>query len=101
MTVIGNKVNEVTSASPKKVKVKHSGSTEVLKENANRNGLEIVNQGANSIWLELGAAATEEAGIFLAASGGSWNGMVGPMLWTGPVNAIAATAETNMTVVEV
>lgn len=100
MAITGNKVNAVQSTSPKKIKVKTT-TTEVLAENLNRSGSEYVNEGANSIFLELGAAAVLQNGIFLAASGGTWNGMVGPMVWTGSVFGIAETAETNLSVVEV
>lgn len=100
MTVTGNKVNEVTATSPARVKVKTT-TTSVLAENANRTGSQYVNEGANSIFLELGTTAVLKKGIFLAASGGSWNGMIGPMVWTGPVAGIAETAETELAVVEV
>lgn len=100
MTIRGATTNEVTSESPKKVKVKTT-TTAVLAENVERAGAEYVNEGANSIFLELGAAAVLQQGIFLAASGGSWNGMVGPLVWTGAVNGIAETAETNLSVVAV
>lgn len=98
MAVIGNRVNEALASA--KVKVKTT-STEIVKENSSRNGLEIVNEGANSIYLNLGKAAVSEEGIFLGASGGSWNGMVGPMVWVGSVFGIAASAETNVTLAEV
>lgn len=99
MTVVGNKVNEQASTSPKKFTVPNT-SKEVLKANANRVGTEWVNQSVNSIWLELGGAAKENEGIFLAASGGTWNGMVGPMVWTGAVFAIAPAGNSILTVVE-
>ena len=100
MTVIGSRTNEVQGTSPKKVKVKTTTTT-VVAENLDRNGIEIVNEGANSVFLELGAvAAVLQNGIFLAPAG-SWNGMVGPMVWTGEIRGIAETAETNVSVVEV
>jgi hypothetical protein len=98
MPIIGNKTNEALAST--KVKVKTT-TTAVVAANLNRNGLEIVNESANSIYLQLGKAAVAEEGLFLAASGGSWNGMVGPMVWTGSVFGLAATAESNVTVAEV
>lgn len=103
MPVSGNKTNEQTAESTTKVgrvKVKTT-TTSVLAENQARLGAQFVNEGANSIFLELGTTAVLQKGIFLAASGGSWNGMVGPMVWTGPVAGIAETAETSLTVIEV
>lgn len=98
MALRGNTTNEAQAST--KVKVKTT-STEVVKENLGRNGLEVINEGANSIYLNLGKAAVSEEGIFLAASGGSWNGMIGPIVWTGSVFGLAASAETNVTVAEV
>jgi hypothetical protein len=98
MPLRGNTTNEAQAST--KVKIKTT-STEVVKENLARNGLEITNQGANSIYLSLGKAAVAEEGIFLAASGGSWNGMIGPIVWTGSVFGLAASTETNVTVAEV
>lgn len=100
MTITGNKVNEVTATSPGKVKVKTT-NTEVLKANENRSGAEYVNEGSFSIYLNLGKAAESEVGIFLASPGGTWNGMVGGMTWTGSVFGIAPGGETSLTVVEV
>jgi hypothetical protein len=101
MPVVGNKTNVLGEQNPGKVKVKHSGSTVVIKENLNRLGLEIVNGGANTVYLYPGKTAVEEEGITLAANGGSWNGLIGNMLWTGEITGIAATAETTIQVVEV
>ena len=95
--VIGNKTN-VAEASTK-VKVKTT-TTEVVKENLQRNGLEIVNEGASNIFLNLGKAAVSEEGLFLAPSG-SWDGRIGPMVWTGSVFGIAPGGETSVTVAEV
>ncbi len=96
----GNKTNEQQATSPKKVKVKTT-NTEVLPQNLQRNGAQFVNEGSNSIWLECGTTALENNGMFLVASGGSWNGMIGPMVWTGPVFGIAPGGETPLAVLEV
>jgi len=95
----GNKANILTSAGPK-VEVE-GASTAVVAENLAREGLELVNASTASIYLELGGAAVLKQGIFLASGGGSWNGMVGPMVWTGSVNAIATAANSVLTVREV
>ena len=99
MGIQGNKTNVLQATSPKKVKVKTT-NTEVLAANEQRNGSQFVNEGANSIWLELGGAAVELNGILLK-EGGSWNGMIGPMVWTGSVFGIAPAGETNLGVIEV
>jgi|ERR1035441_9362047 hypothetical protein len=98
MALHGNSVNIAFSSG--KVKVKTT-TTEVVAANENRNGLEIVNEGANSIFLQLGKAAVLNEGIFIAASGGSWNGMIGPVVWAGSVFGIAETAETSVSLAEV
>jgi hypothetical protein len=101
MTVVGNKTNGLGELNPGKVKVKSSGTTVIIAENLNRNGLEIVNGSANAVYLYPGKAAVVEEGIYLAKEGGSWNGMVGEMLWTGAVNGIAVTSEVTIQVLEV
>ena len=100
MALRGNTTNATIAESPGKVKVKTTTTT-VLSENLERSGAEFVNEGANSIYLNLGKAAESEVGIFLAANGGTWNGMVGPITWTGSVTGIAPSGETSLTVVVV
>lgn len=99
MPLVGDKINEVEVST--KVKVKET-STEVRAENKARNGLEIVNESTGKIFLKLGAAAVAEEGLYLAP-GGSWDGRIGPILWTGSVFGISASGagENNITVTEV
>ncbi len=100
MPIRGNTTNELQKPTVTSVEVEEA-STEVLKENLSRSGAEFVNSSTSSIFLMLGKAAELKKGIFLTASGGSWNGMVGPMVWTGSVFAIAGGAKSFLTVVEV
>lgn len=95
----GSTTGAVTSGSPKKVKVKTT-DTPILAANPNRTGLQIQNTGATPVYLQLGAAAVSEEGIYLPVSGGAWDGLIGPEVYTGAVRGIAS-AETTVTVVEV
>lgn len=76
-------------------------STELAKANESRSGLQIVNASAAVVYLALGKAGEQKKGIYLAASGGSWDGMIGPYLWTGSVFAVAGAAKSLVTVTEV
>lgn len=76
-------------------------STELAKANEVRNGLQIVNASANVVYLALGKAGEQKKGIYLAASGGSWDGMIGPYVWSGSVFAVAGAAKSLVTVTEV
>jgi hypothetical protein len=99
MPQVGDRISEVTTSSPNTFVVE-SASKEVLKANENRNGCQFVNISSNAIYLGLGKTAKAEEGILIAKEGGSWNGMIGPMVWTGSVTAIASSNST-LTVVEV
>lgn len=78
-------------------------STAVLAANGGMLERTIVNDGANVVYLELAtpAAPTPTAvageGIRLNANGGSWT----TTSYTGPIAAIAETAATDVTVVEI
>jgi hypothetical protein len=99
MPTVGNKTNETVTHG--NVEVEES-STEVVKQNLGRYGLELINESSHAMNLGLGKAAEAKKGIFLAASGGSWNGQVGTMQWTGSVFAIAqGAAKQILTVIEV
>lgn len=98
MPTVGNRTNETVTHG--NVEVEET-STEVVKQNLGRNGLELINASVHSMYLGLGKAAEAEKGIFLSASG-SWNGQVGTEVWTGSVFAIAiGAAKQKLTVVEV
>lgn len=94
----------VAATSPNTVKVKTT-STELLKLNAAREGLEIVNAGTTNMYLGVGKAAVLKEGILLTP-GGSWDGRLGPepgrgeRVWDGSVFGIAETAEESATVLE-
>lgn len=96
MADIGNKINTLTTSG--NVEVEES-STKVLEANENRLGTQFVNASTASIYLGLGKAAETKKGIFLAANG-SWDGRIGPMVWTGTVFAIASAAKSILTVIE-
>ena len=99
MALKGNAVKEVTSGSPNTISVAGT-STSVIGANENRNGLEIVNSSSSNIWLGLGKAAKANEGIYLSPSG-SWDGKIGLVAWDGEVTAIATTASSPLTVIEV
>ena len=96
MAKIGHKTNIITKSA--NVSVLET-STEVVSENEQREGLEIVNDSGAKIYLKLGAAAALHEGIYLAP-GGSWDGRVGPISWYGKVFGIG-TAVGTVTVSEV
>jgi hypothetical protein len=78
----------------------------VLESNNRRLGGTIVNKGANNIRLILAppltAGSQQGLGeIWLRALGGSWDFLLGSLLWCGSVCAIAESAESTLTVVEV
>jgi len=100
MGIVGNTTNELQATSPGKVAVKTT-NTEILKENTARNGLEVVNAGGNAVYLNFGKAATIETGLMLGASGGSWDGHLGGLVWRGSIFGIAPGGEVNITVTEV
>lgn len=89
----------VTGASPRSVAV-GVASALALAANAGRKGSSWVNTGTTTISLGLGATAIAGDDIVLAPNG-SWDGMVGPALWTGLVNAISSAAGGTLSVVEV
>jgi hypothetical protein len=69
-----------------------------LAANEARLGLAIINSGANAVILYL--ADRQRAGVpavWLAASGGSWDGRFGNLMWSGNVFAVAQTAATTLT----
>jgi hypothetical protein len=68
-----------------------------LGSNTARLGLLLVNSGANAVILYL--ASSQRPGVvavYLAASGGSWNGLLGNVLWCGNVAAVALTAPSTL-----
>ena len=99
MPSIGDKTNALGELNPGKVKVKTT-TTVVIAENLQRQGLEVVNGSSQPVYLYPGKAAVEGEGMYLAANGGSWNGIIGGMVWTGAVNGIAKE-EVTIQVVEV
>lgn len=93
-----NVISAVTAENPRAVKVQ-TASTPVLPANANRNGLNLLNDSPNNIYFSLeGTAALDKD--FVLYPGGSWNGIISNVLWTGLVTAIAAS-ESNLLVAEV
>ena len=85
----------------------------VLAANEGALGRIVVNTGASAAVLYLalagdlgglgalpGAQAANRPQVWLAASGGTWNGKVGEVTYAGEVNATAATGTTTLTVVE-
>lgn len=81
--------------------------TAVLAENHSRAEVTICNDGANVVYLQLatvrsGSSASPKAavvgqGVRLNANGGSWTSNA----YTGPIQGIAVTGATSVTVVEI
>ena len=92
------KANVATKATNVEVE---EASTEIIAANENRNGLELVNTSTQPVYLGLGKAGEAKKGILLTANGGSWDGLIGPMLWTGSVFGAAGGAKSIVTVLEV
>jgi hypothetical protein len=75
-------------------------SVEIAPANADRLGIEVINNGASAVRLALGEAATKKHGLWLAPNGGTWNGQLSAALWVGSIFAICDTGETTVAVVE-
>jgi hypothetical protein len=90
----------VTATSPGAVTV-GVASALILPANINRNGLQAVNASANAISIGLGHAAVLGQDIWLAASGGAWDGTISGKLWLGSLFAIAAGAGSDLALTEV
>ena len=76
----------------------------VLNANQARLGGRIVNTGTNAIVLYLTERAVPVVGVpavYLAASGGAWDLLLGNVLWCGNVSAVAQTGASTLTVAEV
>ena len=84
----------------KTISVSEIASTVVLLSNTLRVWALLVNTGATDVFLRLGAPAALHTGIPLVAAGG-WCLINKDMPWTGGVEAIAETAASVVTVVEV
>jgi hypothetical protein len=69
--------------------------TAILAQNLGRREVTIVNDGANVVYLALGATAVANQGIRLAAGAAYTTN-----LWEGTVRGIALTGATNVTVCE-
>lgn len=95
---VENRVVTTTSENPRAVKIKTS-STAVLPQNLNRNGLNLLNDSANNIYISLEETAELHKDLILFP-GGSWDGIISGKLWLGQVNGIAAS-ESNLLVTEV
>jgi hypothetical protein len=70
-----------------------TSDTAILPQDQGRRELTIVNDGANVVYLALGAAAVLNSGIRLAAGASYTTNM-----WQGTVRGVAATGATNVTV---
>jgi len=101
MPQIGDAINAVTSSSPRTFTVT-SSSQLVLAANPARAGLSVINDSGVEIYLGLAQAAAVGSDISLYPGGGSWDGRVSQLVWTGAVYAIAASGSSNnLCVVEV
>lgn len=83
-----------------------TGSVTLLSANVNRQGSTFVNTGTTGVTLTLGSTAatpvaSAKTGIWIAPNGGSWDGLIGSVVWTGLVQAISDSGTNTVTVVEV
>ena len=78
-------------------------TTAVVAANSTREGIQITNSDAtNIVYLQLGSgSAVLKEGIYLAPKGGTWDGLIGPAVWTGAVQGIAESGTCVVTVAEV
>lgn len=76
-------------------------STLILGPNAKREWVTFVVEGANKVNLQLGAAAAVNTGIPLLGSGGAFVMDMRTLPWYGAVYAIATTAPSQLSCVEV
>lgn len=78
-----------------------TSSSDLIATSTNRIYLRITNTDANYVCLSLDSdkAAVNCQGIYLAASGGTYE-MTGANLYTGAINAISNTAASVLTIVE-
>lgn len=78
-----------------------TATTVVLASVTTRKGCQIVNTGTAGVTLTLGATAVVKSGIWLGPNGGSWDGTLSNVVWTGTVNAISDSGTNIITVVAV
>lgn len=76
-----------------------TSSTAVLASNTGRQYAIIVNSGTSAVFLSLGATAVANQGVYLAASGGSYE-INEENLFVGAINAIAVGSSSNLAVYE-
>src|ERR1700743_2707756 len=94
-----SRTDDQTTSSPGKIE-RVTSSVEVLAENEARFGMYFSTASTATFSLGLGEPAVAGKGIIVSATT-PWNGMIGPVLWSGPVAAIASAPSSNLAVVEV
>jgi hypothetical protein len=100
MPQIGDKTDELESPSPKVTVGK--ASSEVLAENPEREGLHVSNGSSTAvIYLGLGEPAVVGRGVAVVFADGGWDGKIGPLIWTGSIDAISTEEGTSLAIVEV
>lgn len=73
----------------------------ILDQNPRRIGLSLINVGSNGCTIGLGSVAKQYEGIYLAANGGEWDGIISKVLWIGALSAIAdPSGATTLALVE-
>ena len=65
-----------------------TSSAQVLASNASARGRTFINDSDTTIYLKAGTTAELNKGIRLNANGGSWDGLIGGVLYTGRVDGI-------------
>jgi len=74
-------------------------SGEAVAANDGRSALVITNTGSQNVFLNIGAAAEVDKGIYLSALGGTWV-MDSTTFSQGAINAITSTSTTNLSIYE-
>lgn len=88
-------MSKTTSGSTTSVSV-GLADTAILPQNIGRREVTIVNDGANTVYLSFGRAATASNGVRLNANGGSYS----TNNWEGAINGIALVGASVVTVAE-
>lgn len=99
--VVESEAATIATASTAATAAVTSSSAEAVATNASRRGISVVNIGAADVYLGLGAAAQDNKGITLLANGGSWDGLISGVLWTGQIRAKTASGTSTLAVQEI
>jgi hypothetical protein len=92
-------INRVENPSSSAVTVATATSTEVASANVSRKYLKVWNTDTNDVWCKFGETATTSEGIYIAASGGSYEVNL-QNLFIGALNCYSDSATSTLTLIE-